>query len=147
MRARVVASEVEAHRRREVAGLHLVVDALDVDAAARRDAEVFADAGELLLEARDVVAVGVEAGEVAPFEEREYLVRALRERRAVLHHVVGDSVHGGRLRRDRNPGVEEPALRLLRSVGHHLYRAELDYAVLLGEQPRRLEVEHDERPV
>ena len=117
------------------------------DHAGAHGAEADTRATLEVLKARYVVAVGVEAGEVAPLEEGEYLVSALRESRTVLHVLVRDAVHRRRLRRNGDGRIEQPAALLFGAVWRHLYRAELDDAVLLREQPRRLKVEDDERPV
>ena len=147
VRAFVRAAQVLAHRGRKVAREHAVVDALHVDTTAALHGEVEPHARELLLEARDVEAVGVEAGEVGALEEREDLLRALGEGGAVLDDLVGDAVDGGGLLRNRDGGVEEPAARLLGAVGVDLDRGKLDDAVLARRDAGGLDVEYHQRTV
>ena len=147
VRTNVVAAEVEAHSRRQVARLHLVVDALHVHMAPARRPEVAAGACELLLKARDVEAVGVEARKVAAIEEREDVGGGFGERGAVLDDVVRDAVDGRRLRRNRDRGIQQPSMSVLGSVRVQLDRRQLDDAVLPRIHARRFDVEHDERAV
>ena len=145
VRARVVAAAVELDGGGEVARLLLVVDALHVDVPPRARLEVPPCARELLLEARHVEAVAVEAGEVAAPEELLHLACHVGEGGAVAHYLVGDAVYLRRLLRDRHSGVQQPALRRLGAVGIDADRGKLDNAVLPRVDACRLDVEHDER--
>ena len=141
----MVAPEILADRRAEVARKHLVIDPLHVDVLTLRGAEVLLATGELLLEAQDIEAVAIETGERRVAEEFEDLVRLVCERGTVLHDLVRDSVDRRRLRRNRNRRIQKPALLDFSAVGHYLNRGQLDDAVLPRGNPSGFDVETDER--
>ena len=106
VRLLVLTLQVKPGRRREVARLLVVEDELHVDEFAAADVEVDPGPPEFGQQHGHVEAPDVEAGQVAGVQ---HLVEGLRpsgERSLARHVLVADAVHGERLCRDRNAGIE-----------------------------------------
>ena len=78
---------------------------MHVDEVAVLDAEIESDAAELLDKERHVKLVAVVARNVAALENGMERLGYLRERRAVLHVLVRDMMHGCAFRRRPHLGT------------------------------------------
>ena len=141
----VVAPEIKSHRRRKIAGLLLMINALNVDMLSGRRRERHPDARELLFETRDVEAVGIETRKIASAEKLENFFSLIRERRTVFYDFIADAVNRRRLRGDWNAGIHKPAFRNLLAVRHELYGRKFDYAIFARRDAGGFDIKNDER--
>jgi len=136
---------VELVGRHQRALLLLVEDILHVDELAAFEIHVDTRPEELLDQHRQVEAVRIETAEIAAADELLERLGDLRERRAILHVLVRDAVHGRSFRGNVHLGVYPAGLGDLLAVGHDLDHRYLDDAVLGGIYAGGFEVEEDDR--
>src|SRR5690606_34751270 len=141
------AAEVEPGGGGEVPRLLPVEDVLDVDHAATLERERDAAAPKLHDEEGEVEAPDVESRQVALLEDPGEPPRSAAEGLLVRNIRVGDPVHGGCLRRDRHLRVEAANPLEHVPLRRHLDERQLDDAVLLEVEARRLQIEEDEGAV
>ena len=147
VRVLVVPGQVEAGRRREVAGLFAVKDHLHVDQATPLHVEGHARAAKLGQQDGQVVVANVEARQVARLQQLGQRLRGAAKRVFVRHDVVGDTVNGGRLRGNGNFRIV--ASHLLQDVTLRRYAQDGEFhdPVARQAQTRGLEVEEDDGAV
>ena len=140
-----VLSAVELVGSRKRALFQLVVNHLHVDKLPLGQVDVDACTEKFLYQHRYVEAVGVEAGNVGPFNVAGNVLCHFLESRAVGHILVVNAMNGSRCLRDVHFRVDAQGFGLFVAVRINLQVADFYNTVCINVGARGLQVEEHER--